>query len=1081
MSNMVKISRPRLSATLPREGLFAELDKTGKLPLTFITGPAGCGKTTLVASYLEARQLPSVWYKVDCGDDQLSSFFHHLSQALGNFAEEAGRIVAELADRSSRGIQKSSRQFFHNLADCIKPPFVLVLDDYQEISPDAPLHRALLAGLSRIPEGLAVIIMSRNGPPASFSRLRANRQMAILGWEQLRLTESECRKICLLQGLSATDMEHFPEVFAQIDGWAAGLQLLMNGCLAKKDAVFRVYLASLEDIFEYFAGEVYDELADDIKDFLLKTSFLNSIHADQAARLTGFPHVDSLLSFLCRSNRFTKRMGNDQSLYQFHPLFRRFLQDRANMQFTAQQKKVLLQKVASLMLEAGQEEQGSQLLRQASDWEGLAWLILQKAHALIEQGRSQVLGKWLQALPGHMVEADPRLLYWLGMAKRESDCLAARQFFHRAFTIFRDADGGRTDTMLAWAGIMECLLASLDDRAALDLYLAVLEEILPDPYRLPAGEAAERVTVCMYVALVIRQPRHENFSVWEERGLLLAQSTSDLTVKTRILAHAAIYRTYTGRCDEAEEVLDILRQSACAMPADHASRIRIIAAEIFLANARGQFNQAAKLVNDGLALADLSGMHGMDAQLLCDGVRAALYKGDAKFAAGLLARMAAMPQIKYPACQFCYHYLHAALALQEGSLANAASSAALARELADTAVICYAKTACILLRAAIAWTHGSRQAAWQLLQQGKETASRDGYLQLELEGSLLEASFHLVEGNTQAGLDALRQAMVLGSGQHGLVPFLLERAVLAELCAKAIVENIQSDYAQKIVQRCRLQIPQSPQEVEEWPWMFRVYTLGRFGLVKFGRKLPYASRKKTKPLALFKVLLAFGGRNVGEMNIMDALWNESDGEKARRSLDTTLFRLRSLLGAHEAILLQKGKVTIDPNCCWVDAWAFERLLNRAEALLKKNGGNTAQATALAHKAFALYHGSFLPQDNDEHWTIPMRERLQSRFERGIELFGRQLETAGKWQEAAGLYQQAMEKSPLSEVFYQRLMICLQKQNRTTEALKVYSNCCQVLRAVLDTEPSSATTRLHRSLRAGIDQSPPAPPSPGAAG
>ncbi|MBU0966303.1 MAG: hypothetical protein KKA54_07980 [Proteobacteria bacterium] len=1078
MSNIVKISKPRLGATLPREGLFLQLDKARNLPVTFITGPAGCGKTSVVASYLESRQLPSVWYKVDCGDENISSFFHHLSRGLGNFAPEAGRIIEELADKSAKGIQKSSRQFFNNLAACIKPPFVLVLDDYQEISPYAPLHRALLAGLSRIPEGLSVIIISRNGPPTKFSRLRVNRQMALLGWEQLRLSESECRKICELHGFNTSDMEHFPDVFAQIDGWAAGLQLVMNGCLANNDITLRFYISSQEDIFEYFAGEVYDELEDNIKDFLLKTSFLSSIDPDQAARLTGFPHVGSLLSFLCRSNRFTKRVEKDQPLYQYHPLFRRFLQDRATMQYSVQQKKVLLQKVASLMLEAGQEDQASFLLRQASDWEGLAWLILQKARSLIEQGRCQVLAKWLQALPGHMIDNDPRLLYWMGMAEKESDSLAARQFFHRAFAIFRDADGGRTDTLLAWAGIMECLLASQDDSAVLDLYLAILEEILPDPYRLPVGEAAERVTVCMYVALVIRNPRHENFSVWEERGLQLAQSTNDLAVKAQILVHAAIYRVYSGKCDEAEGVLDILRQAACSMPSDHASRIKIIAAEIFLANARGEFNQASKLLNDGLALADLSGKHLTDFMLLCDGARAALYKGDTKFAAELLTRMAAIPQIKYPTCQFCYHFLHAALALQEGKLGNAASAATLAMELADSAVLCYAKTACILLRAAIACAHGDRELAWQSLQQGKEAAAHGDFRQLELEGSLLEAYFYFIDSDTEAGLNALRKAMDLGSGQHGLVPFMLQRTVLAELCAKSIVENIQADYAQKIVQRCRLQIPQSPQEVEEWPWMFRVYTLGRFGLAKYGKNLPYASKKKTKPLALFKALLAFGGRKVGEMNIMDALWHEADGERARRSFDTTLFRLRSLLGAHEAILLQKGKVTIDPNCCWVDAWAFERLLSRAEALLKKNGDNAAQANALARKAFRLYHGPFLPQDNDEHWTIPMRDRLESRFERGIELFGKQLEAAGKWQEAAGLYQQAMEKSPLSEVFYQRLMICLQKQNRTTEALKVYSNCCQVLRAVLDAEPSSVTTKLHHSMRAGVDKGPPSsqPPS-----
>jgi LuxR family maltose regulon positive regulatory protein len=235
----------------------------------------------------------------------------------------------------------------------------------------------------------------------------------------------------------------------KLTAWAAGLQLVMNGCLANNDVTLRFYTTSLEDIFEYFAGEVYDELTDNIKDFLMKTSFLSSIHPDQAAQLTGFPHFNTLLSFLCRSNCFTRRVEREQPLYQYHPLFRRFLQDKVNMQFSAQQKKVLLQKVASLMLEAGQEDQASFLLRQASDWDGLAWLILRKARSLIEQGRCRVLCKWLQALPDQMIESDPRLLYWMGMAEREADTLAARHFFQQAFVLFRDADRGRTDTLLA--------------------------------------------------------------------------------------------------------------------------------------------------------------------------------------------------------------------------------------------------------------------------------------------------------------------------------------------------------------------------------------------------------------------------------------------------------------------------------------------------------------------------------------------------------------------------------------------------------------------------------------------------------
>ena len=49
----------------------AELIAFIKYALVWIGAPPGTGKTTLVASYLEARHLPGIWYRVDSGDSEL--------------------------------------------------------------------------------------------------------------------------------------------------------------------------------------------------------------------------------------------------------------------------------------------------------------------------------------------------------------------------------------------------------------------------------------------------------------------------------------------------------------------------------------------------------------------------------------------------------------------------------------------------------------------------------------------------------------------------------------------------------------------------------------------------------------------------------------------------------------------------------------------------------------------------------------------------------------------------------------------------------------------------------------------------
>jgi DNA-binding SARP family transcriptional activator len=237
----------------------------------------------------------------------------------------------------------------------------------------------------------------------------------------------------------------------------------------------------------------------------------------------------------------------------------------------------------------------------------------------------------------------------------------------------------------------------------------------------------------------------------------------------------------------------------------------------------------------------------------------------------------------------------------------------------------------------------------------------------------------------------------------------------------------------------------------------QIFTFGRFSVVKDGVPLGRSRKTPKKPVALLKVLLAFGGRDVSGRQLTDALWPDEEGDAAHNVLAVNLHRLRKLLGEHDVVVLHDGRVSLDPRRCWVDTWAFEGLLGTATEV------SSDAHPILLEAALSIYGGAFLVCDGDEPWSLSMRERLHGKFIRHSADLGRLREESGQWDKAIACYERGLEADQLAEEFYQGLMRCYGHLGRRAEGVSVYRRLRRTLSVMLGITASPASELLFREL------------------
>ncbi|MCZ4604198.1 LuxR C-terminal-related transcriptional regulator [Streptomyces sp. Lzd4kr] len=315
------VRRPRVAECLARA-------MAGPGRLVLVNGPAGAGKTLLVASFAATVVLPGrvVWLTVESGDNAPGNFWAYVLEALRHRGIALPDAIGVPARPDEVDDSLLSRLAAH--LNSLTEPVILVLDEWERVS--APeVADELQFVLHHAGAGLRLILVSRTEPLLPLHRYRAAGEVTDIRAADLAFRPEETAELARRHGLPVSD-EVAHTLTERTGGWAAGLQLCILAAQRAGDpeTFLKEFETGQSTVADFLLAEVLQTQSAASQDLLLRTSICERTHPGLANALTGRDDAALILAELERANAFVEPIGH--SWYRLHPLFAEILRAHLN-------------------------------------------------------------------------------------------------------------------------------------------------------------------------------------------------------------------------------------------------------------------------------------------------------------------------------------------------------------------------------------------------------------------------------------------------------------------------------------------------------------------------------------------------------------------------------------------------------------------------------------------------------------------------------------------------------------------------------------------------------------------------------
>lgn len=237
-------------------------------------------------------------------------------------------------------------------------------------------------------------------------------------------------------------------------------------------------------------------------------------------------------------------------------------------------------------------------------------------------------------------------------------------------------------------------------------------------------------------------------------------------------------------------------------------------------------------------------------------------------------------------------------------------------------------------------------------------------------------------------------------------------------------------------------------------------------IVKFLKKFEIYVDDRMHPLnwRTYKVkeLCAFffhhSGKFLDKDLIIDAIWRDTDYEKAKVNFYTCVSYLRKMMksiGYNDVIIKNGNGYQLLLKDYYSDVESLELLMEDYRFQNQKMNQELLEL-------LEIYEGNYM-EENDYEWSRNRREDMKEKYLFTIVQLGNRCLEDGFYKMAISFFKKAIELDPYSEKYYQYLIHTYLKVGQRSEAIKLFHEIKRVIDQEFGVELSFETIQLYESI------------------